>query len=86
MAYTPCHGTAILFRLAEQISRAFAHVALLWSGTSARQTGTYRCLHLFAAATVAIVRRHQQLKLMATRLHSTDGDTALSFRIESNAI
>ena len=84
MAATPFHGATISFRLSEQVAMFIVNVAMLWSG--AKRTVTYHFLHSLQQQLLPPSRRHQLLKLMATRWHLMAVDAAVSLRIDSNTV
>ena len=79
-----CHGSAIAFRRCEQLRKVIVHDGPLWSGP--KRMGTCRFLLRLPQLLLPPSRRHQLLKLMATRWHLIADAAALSLRIDYNSI
>ena len=79
-----CHGSAIAFRRYVQVLKVIVHDDPLWIGP--KRMGTCRFLLRLPQLLLPPSRRHQLLKMMATRRHLMAVDAALSLRIAFNII
>ena len=85
MEATSFYGLSIFLRCSEQVGQVIAaHDGLLWSGK--KRTVTYHFLVSLRQLLLPPSRRHQRLKLMATRRHLMAVDATTSLRIASNSI